>query len=147
MVTYMRRAAQIILPELRALGIEGEGEAWLDIRFEQMQTYTWGRCHMRRRLAVVALSTAWLYWPGPPLAGPLDRAMLRTLMHELMHALDRCESDHAGRWREWAERIGIRGPGRHDDSSHVERIINLVFAELGRPAMRDWVRRPARAAA
>jgi len=146
-VDYLKRAAQIIVPQLRALGIAGAGDAWLAVRFEPMSRWVWGRCRIRRDVAIVALSTAWLYAPGPLLTGPLDRALLRTFVHELLHALDRCESGHAGRWRAWAELVGLRGPGRDDAGSHLERIIDAVFARLGRPAMIDWVRRTARAAA
>ncbi len=119
MISWMYRAARVILPELADLGIKGPGDKWMTVRFEPMGRYVFGRTRVRGDLVIVELSTDWLYWPGPPFVVPLERRMLQTFVHELLHALDRCESVHGGRWRECAQALGLIGLGGGARAPHL----------------------------
>jgi hypothetical protein len=64
-------------------------------------------------------------------AEPVDLA--HTLLHELLHACDDCQSGHRGRWKRWASLIGIQRKG-HDRGPIAEHIIVTALATVGIPA-------------
>jgi predicted SprT family Zn-dependent metalloprotease len=70
-----------------------------------------GQCFPR---AASADSTNEIYI-SPTLASPVrtnatvGAAVLETLVHELLHALDDCRSKHGRDWQRWARRVGLEG--------------------------------------
>ena len=58
--------------------------------------------------------------------------LTRTLIHELLHAFDDCKSGHRGRWKKWAETIGISRCG-HDMDGLAEQMCQEAFALVGEP--------------
>lgn len=63
-------------------------------------------------------------------ADPLD--LVHTLCHELLRAFDDCMSGHRGRWKRWAQTLGIEIRG-HQRTGETDAMFRSVLAEVGLP--------------
>lgn len=64
-------------------------------------------------------------------AEPVDLA--HTILHELLHACDDCQSGHKGRWRRWADLIGIARRGHETRGPIATQIIDTALDTVGIP--------------
>lgn len=60
--------------------------------------------------------------------------LVHTVLHELLHAYDDCKSGHRGRWKRWAEIIGMKAKG-HTRGLVAETLVCDALAEVGAPAL------------
>ena len=125
--------AQMILGNL-FLALTEIGIAWntptpreLRVALAPLPRTTLGRCHSSKKsvggnVNMIDLSTD----QGDPLE------LTHTLLHELLHALDDCHSGHRGRWRRWADQIGIERVG-HKRGPIAEKLVQDALAAVGTP--------------
>lgn len=88
---------------------------------------TFGLCHGSKastdgRTNFIDVSTAQ--------AEPVELA--HTLLHELLHACDDCHSGHRGRWKRWANLIGIQTRG-NTRGPLAQAIIDAALEHVGVP--------------
>lgn len=98
------------------------------VALTQMGATTLGNCHPASkstdgRTNNINLSTD----QGEPLE------LVHTLLHELLHAFDNCMSGHRGRWKRWADQIGIQRAG-HTRGPIAERLVQDALRSVGTPA-------------
>lgn len=64
----------------------------------------------------------------PKLGGDDVTPILATVIHELIHAIDECESGHTGRFRDMAKAIGLEGKmtATHPSAELVDRFATLL---------------------
>ena len=63
---------------------------------------------------------------------PLE--LVHTILHELLHAFDDCKSGHRGRWKRWADIIGMKAKG-HARGPLADKLVHDALAEVGAPAL------------
>jgi hypothetical protein len=64
-------------------------------------------------------------------AAPIELA--HTALHEHLHALDDCRSGHKGRWKRWADQIGIQSRG-HERGPIAQYLLTAAIDAVGLPA-------------
>jgi len=60
------------------------------------------------------------------------KELAHTIVHEVLHSIDDCNSGHRGRWKKMADRVGLRARG-HERSDEFDRFLDRVIQSVGIP--------------
>lgn len=115
------------IPYLTSLGIEPPGDRNIRIAIAPLRGNLLGLCYSSGKSLdgntnLITLSSD----QGEPLE------LVHTCIHELLHAWDDCNSGHRGRWKRWADTVGIAAQG-HDRTPLAEDIVQSVLEMVGLP--------------
>jgi hypothetical protein len=122
------RVIQVLERELAAMGITMQGDRQVRIAVTPLPASKLGECHSANKAAdgrtnFIDICTS---QPDP-------QELVHTLLHELLHAFDNCNSGHRGRWRRWADAIQIKRAG-HSRGPIAQRMVDAALLEVGEPA-------------
>jgi hypothetical protein len=118
-----------LLPELAKLGITMVGSRrQIRIAVAPLSASKWGICYSSAKSIDRGTN---LLTISSDLVAPID--LVHVIAHELLHALDDCRSGHKGRWKRWADTLGIpiRGVDRSPDA---DALFRSVLSKVGIPA-------------
>jgi hypothetical protein len=105
---WLHRAIEVFRPRFEEVGLPLPGKIHVSIGFgygsRAESKHILGQC-WARRASEDGVNHVFI---GPQQDDPA--AMLRALLHELIHVADDCASGHKGRFAEAATRLGFEGP-------------------------------------
>ena len=117
---WAAQAVDLICADLAELGVSLHGRR-VQVRVDELEWLGGSCCSSVGGVHIVRLSSA--------LADAEQAAAVLT--HELLHAIDNCQSNHGGRWAALAQLLGIRRTGAElEAGSLAQAIVGRVVAEL-----------------
>lgn len=122
------RVLEVLTRELAHVGIAMVGDRTVRVALTPLRGDRLGQCRSSNgstdgKVNFIAVCTSE--------AEPRD--LVHTLLHELLHAFDDCNSGHRGRWNRWAAAIGMQRCG-HELGPVGTGMVETALREVGIPA-------------
>jgi hypothetical protein len=126
---WCERTIAALIPRLEGIGIVHPAPHERDVRVAVVPTrrHHLGVCHVSR-FSIDRRTN--LITVGTQQAEPIE--LVHTLAHELLHAYDDCQSGHRGRWKRWADALGITAKG-HQRTGPASALFTRVLEVVGAP--------------
>ena len=127
---WCERVLAALVEEFAAIGIshpDPDKRTWR-VAVAPLRRQSLGVCHHSwdsadKQTNFITISTR--------MAEPLE--LVHTLAHELLHAFDNNASGHRGRWKRWAQTLGIQTKG-HECTPTADAIFRRVLSVVGAPS-------------